>query len=162
LEPEALAIEELFFLVVEKTAERIPSFLLKRLLPHKKVREKIDIDLRSNSPIDCNFASQVPRVSLWFEITNRSSLNLEMDKCLLEVWFGQPTFIGSIHEPHLIPRAEKVSDIRYWQDLTEQQISQIKWCYDTVQANLTVHLTAFFRSKIGTIVVNKRVERNLK
>ncbi|MEP6848895.1 MAG: hypothetical protein ABI999_08555 [Acidobacteriota bacterium] len=152
---------EIVFYIIEKGAESTPSFVLRRLIPAAKLKGKIDVDLRRDSPIGFVDSAQVPHVSLWFDITNRSSLNLVLEKVYLDVWFGQPTFVGWILKPIEIPRTENVKDILYWQDLTQAQVKQYQWCRDTIKGNITVNLIAYFNSKIGTIVLEKRVERKL-
>ena len=157
-----MAITEIGFYFLEKGLERTPKFILSRLLPAEKLKGKIDIDLRAENPIDINTAKMVPSIALWFEVVNRSSLNLTLEKVLLEVWLGQPTFAGAILQSIVVPRAERVKDIRFWQDLSSAQVEQYEWFKKTNQMEITIYLKAYFVSKIGTIVLEKPIKRQLR
>ena len=154
-------LNEIAFYIIEKGAESTPSFVLRRLVSADKLKDKIDIDLRANNPIGFNDAVQVPYISLWFDIVNRSSFNLVLEKVYLDVWFGQPTFVGWLLKPIEIPRTENVKDIHYWQDLTQFQINQYKWCQEVNGGRIGINITAYFNSKIGTIVLKKQIERKV-
>jgi len=154
-------MKEIFFYFISKFADSMPSFILSRLLPPDQIKQKIDINLRNDNPINFDFAAQNPNVDIWFEIVNRSSLNIVLDRLLIEVWFGQPTFSASVLHRYDIPRTEKVDNIRYWQNLTTDQIKLIKWCLSTTKGQVRIYLTAYFESKAGKIILRKDIERNL-
>ena len=157
-----MAINEIAVYFLEKGLERTPKFVLSRLLPADKLKGLIDVDLRADNPISVNTAATVPNISLWFEVVNRSSLNLTLEKILLEVWFGQPTFEGAILRPLVIPRSERAKNIRFWQDLSSAQVQQYEWLKGTNQMEITIYLTAYFESKAGTLVLEKPIKRQLR
>jgi hypothetical protein len=89
-------MDEIISYFAGKAADRIPLFILSRLLPPKKVAEQVKVNLRGNNAICLNLNSENPQVDIWLEIINLSNLKLVLDRLLIEVWFSQPTFEGSI------------------------------------------------------------------
>lgn len=150
-------LSELFSYLLGKTADRVPSFILSRLLPPKKVAKDIVVDLRRDNPISLNL-SDAPQIDLWFEIINQSDLKLTLDRLLINVWFSQPVLEGSILTRYDVPARKSVKDIRYWQSLTDAQKRTIESCQST-QGRIYISLRAYFQSKVGMIEVENRIER---
>jgi hypothetical protein len=140
-----------------KVADRVPSFILSRILPPRKVAEQVRVNLRGKNPICPNLNSSNPQIDLWFEITNLSNLKLVLDRLLVDVWFCQPTFNGSILRRREVPARGIVTDILYQQSLTIAQKEQIESCLSQ-QDQVYVYLTAYFESKVGRIEVESRIE----
>ncbi len=141
-----------------KVADRVPSFILSRLLPPKKVAEQVKVNLRGDNPICHNLNGGNPQIDLWFEITNLNNLKLILDRLLIEVWFSQPTFDGSILKRYNVPPRGIVTDIHYRQSLTIAQKQQIELC-ESNHGRIYISLIAYFECKVGRIEVKKTIER---
>lgn len=121
-------MNEILSYIVGKVADRVPSFILSRILPPRKVAEQVKVKLRGENPICPNLNSANPQIDLWLEITNLSNLKLVLDRVLVDVWFCQPTFNGSILRRRDVPARGIVTDILYQQTLTIAQKEQIESC----------------------------------
>ncbi|MGB8507325.1 MAG: hypothetical protein WCD76_02880 [Pyrinomonadaceae bacterium] len=142
-----------------KVADKIPSFILSRLLPPKKVAEQVKVNLRGNNAICLELNSENPQIDIWFEIINLSNLKLNLNRLLIEVWFSQRVFEGSILKRYDVPPRGIVSDIRYWQSLTIAQKSRIE-SSQSQGGQIYISLTAYFESKVGIVEVNNTIERS--
>ncbi len=152
-------MKEIIAYLAGKVADKVPSFILSRLLPPHKVADQIKVNLRGHNAICPNLNSANPQIGLWFEITNLSNLKLVLDRLLIEVWFSQPTFDGSILRRWEIPPRGIVTDIHYQQSLTIAQKEQIESCKSN-HGRIIISLTAYFESKVGRIEVKKTIERD--
>jgi len=91
------------------------------------IEQQIDVDLRSQSPVNIEFSTEIPQVSLWFNITNRSSVDLIFDRMLIEFWVGQPTiYSGSVLRRFSLPTGATEKDVYYPAHLAPPQQDQIK------------------------------------
>ena len=151
-------MNEILSYFVGKVADRVPSFILSRILPPRKVAEQVKVRLRGENPICPNLNSSNPQIELWLEITNLSNLKLVLDRLLIEVWFGQPTFDGSILRRRDVPPRGIVTDVLYKQSITIAQKEQIESCLSE-KGRIHIYLTAYFESKVGRIEVENRIER---
>jgi hypothetical protein len=142
-----------------KLADQIPSFILSRLLSPSKVAEQVELDLRGANPICPELNAINPQINLWFKINNFSNLKLILDRLLIDVWFSQPTFSGSILKRYNLPPRGSITDIRYQQSLNNFQKQQIEF-YQSTHGTIHIYLTAYFESKVGRIEVNKKIERS--
>lgn len=142
---------------------KIPAWLICYFYGPDKIKGRIDIDLRSNSPINIIFNIDVPEINLYFYINNRSPFDLTLDRLLIDLWVGQPTLKGHVLRRYVIPKGESINNICFSYPLTSQQQNQIKkQCSGqllSVPVSLTI--TAYLESKIGMICVdNLRIDRS--
>ncbi|HZG52740.1 MAG TPA: hypothetical protein VEZ40_11445 [Pyrinomonadaceae bacterium] len=151
-------MNEIISYLAGKMADRLPSFMLSRLLSPKKVAQQVRVNLRGVNPIRLDLNAVNPQIALWFEITNLSNLKLTLDRLLIDVWFSQPIFKDYILERYEVPPREIITDIYYWQNLTNAQKQQIKLCQSN-HGRIYINLTAYFDSKIGRVEVNSKIER---
>jgi hypothetical protein len=147
--------------LVERLYHFLPRWLERRMLPPSKVQAEIDVDLRRLSPVNVS-GGEVPSVSLWFEITNRSQIVITLDRLLLEVWFGQPTFRGAIlSRIEIQPRSTTKDAVYFWTPLDGQQVAQIKRYLESGTPGnpvaITAEISAYFVSRLGWL----RVDRHL-
>ncbi|OGT29766.1 MAG: hypothetical protein A2W28_09545 [Gammaproteobacteria bacterium RBG_16_51_14] len=139
----------------------MPGLLLRIFYSPRKVAGEIRIALRGEIPINLSLTMDVPQIDIYLEVTNLSNLKLELDRMLLDLWFGQPVLQGFILEHYKIPPRSSDTQIFYRSDLTSKQIEQIR-PYLTASppsGNISLSIIACFSSKIGTIEVNQRFER---
>ena len=111
--------------LVERLYHFLPRWLERRMLPPARVQSEIDVDLRRQSPVNVS-GGEVPTINLWFEVTNQSQIDITLDRLLLEVWFGQPTFRGAILGRIDIARRSSAKELYFWTSLDAQQVAQIK------------------------------------
>lgn len=142
---------------------KIPAWLIRYFYGPDKIAERVDIDLRSNNPINISFNVDVPEINFYFYINNRSPFDLTLDRLLIDLWVGQPTLKGSVLRRYVIPKGESINNIYFSCPLTSQQQNQIKkQCSGqllSVPVSLTI--TAYLESKIGMICVdNLRIDRS--
>lgn len=152
-------MNEIISYIVGKTADRLPSFILSRLLPPAKVAKQVRVNLRGNNAITLDLDGENPQAGLWLEVTNLSNLKLTLDRLLVEVWFSQPTFEGVISRRYVVPPREIVTDIHYTQSLTPGQKARIESCR-AKEGRILIHLTAYFETKVGVVEVENRIERS--
>ncbi|SRR5713226_1200433 len=141
---------------------RLPAFLVRSVTDPEKVLKRVEIRLREETPIYVSLGAAVPMVDIYFEIANHSTLDLVLDRMLVEVWFGQPTFNGAILRRHPVPAEATVKSVYFRHMLADTQARQIKAFTDAPQGNmgsLHIYLIAYFESKVGRLVVEKSIER---
>ena len=126
--------------------EILPAFLLRAFIKPSTIASRVRLDLRGNTPIGLSLSSEVPHVDMYFDITNLSRFDLVLDRMIVDVWFGQPTFTASILRRYLIPGGEITKDIYLRQTLTSAQRSQIQNFETPGQSRGQIHirLTAYF------------------
>lgn len=125
------------------------------------VQRKVKLGLRGENPGTVTLSAPIPSVDLYFEITNLSPIELVLDRLLIEVWFGQPTFSTALLHRYVIPAGEVTDGISVRQPLTESQKAQItafeaaNGSYGTIH----IYMHAYFESKLGRIDVRQTVDR---
>ena len=140
---------------------RLPGFLLRALYKPDKVKSQVHIALRDNVPGMVSLNSPVPCVELYFQLTNLSAIDLVLDRMLLDVWFGQPTFETALLHRYVIPAGDISDGIHVRQTLTESQkayIAAFEASRGTAGA-VRIYITAYFESKLGRFSIRQTVER---
>lgn len=152
---------EIIHWILDKIITVIPGKLLRTLYSPEKIASQVRIRLRGERPIVPLLNSSVPHVDLYLEITNLSNIDLELDRMLIDLWFGQPVLNGAILERKLVTARSDDCQIFFRSFISSLQISQIKSCLDdnppTGFITLTIH--AYFNSKIGKVECECRFER---
>jgi hypothetical protein len=88
----------------EMALKYLPKWLNRRLYPTTRIAQEIKIDLRSNNPIQIA-RSDLPYISLSFEITNHSLADLVLDRMLIGILINsQPIIYGAMLERYEIPK----------------------------------------------------------
>lgn len=154
-------MKELLFFVLDKMMSVIPGKLLRLIYSPEKVASQIKIKMRSENPFSITIGSSVPNIDLYFEVVNLSNFDLQLDRLLIDLWFGQPTLIGAILRPTVIP-AKSADKILRWQSfLSTQQIQQIEpyLSESPPGGNIELSIIAYFESKIGDIELSERYSR---
>ena len=140
---------------------RLPRLLLRLFLTPDDLRNSVKLGLRQNAPAQLSLNGQVPSIDLWFQVTNFSAVDLVMDRMLLDVWFGQPTFTTTILHRYVVPSGEISDGIHVRHMLSEAQKAQIA-AFQSAEHNvnqLHIYLTAYFDSKLGPFFVQSNIER---
>ena len=141
---------------------KLPGWLIRLYYNSDKICGSIDIDLRSNSPIDIRFGTEIPEINLYFHINNRSPFDLTLDRLLIDLWVAQPTLKGVILRRHFISRGKSSNDICFSCPLTSQQQNQIKKrCEESlISVPIKISITAYLESKVGMICCDRQIERS--
>jgi len=139
----------------------LPTFLLRMTLRPEKVAAKIHIDLRGENPIDLSLNSEVPNVSVYFEITNLSPLDLTLDRLLVEIWFGQPTLVATLLRRYTLPAGQITKNVFLRHMLSNAQRSQIQDFMNSggTRGQIHIYLTAYLESRVGRIEIERNIER---
>jgi len=82
--------------------------------------------LREENPIAMSPGASISLIDLYFEVTNLSPLDLVLDRMLVEVWFGQPTFNTTLLRRHLVPAGEVTKGVHLRQMLADNQKKQVE------------------------------------
>ena len=154
-------MSEIASFLAGKAADWLPGFVLRRLFRPEKVAREIRVGLRGEKPIQPRTDDPFPQIDIWFEITNLSHLALTLDRLLFDLWFGQPTINGQILDLIRVPARTTSREIRYWSPLTPTQVNRIDDYLSNLGArgHISLSITAYFLSKVGTIKVEDRMER---
>jgi len=141
---------------------KIPAWLICYFYGPDKIAKLIDIDLRSNCPINFNLNADVPEISLYFYFNNRSPFDLILDRLLIELWIGQPVLNGVVLRRYVIPKGEWRDNIYFSCSLTSQQQNQIKKSCNgqLLSASISFSITVYLESKIGMVSVDKQIQRS--
>ena len=125
---------------------------------------RLFIELRSQSPIQLQLAGPLPDITLWFKADNRSQLQVELDRLLVEVWMQQPLAEGAVLHRYIVKPNEWIDGIRFHKYLTPAQADLARHrLTDESQpggANLRLQLSAYYNTPLGTVTVfNNMIER---
>ena len=155
-----MAIETIVAFISEKVLGILPRWLACRFISSQKIASQVEIDLRSINPIDINFGTEIPSLNLYFRISNLSLVNLFLDRLLIDLWVGQPTFQGAILERYDIPKRSSREDVNFRHQLTLPQQEQIRRCVkdDLLSLAVTINVKEYFESKRGFIPVETKFE----
>lgn len=138
----------------------LPAFLLRIFLKPEKIIKQVHLELRSENPISINLSSEVPSIELFFNVTNISPLDFILDRLLIEMWFGQPTFHQSVLKRYYIPAREITKNIYFRYELASTQVNQIrKFIENDKRGSIHIYLTAYLESKVGVIEIQNNIER---
>ena len=156
-----MAFEFISSFLFEKIFQILPRTLSRLFISPKKIAAQIEIDLRSSNPIDISFGGEIPDVSLYFRITNKGPVDLELDRVLVDFWVGQPTIKGAILMRQNVRRRSTIDDVFFTAQLSSPQQDQIKRKIEGKIISEKIHITAdaYFNSKIGTVHIRKFFER---
>jgi len=135
--------------------------IVRLVAPPGSIARQVDLDLRRANPINFSLRSEVPNVWLYFRVSNQSLVGLTLDRLLIELWIGQPTFQGAALRRVDVPARKSTEDISFWTDLSANQVQQIQSKAQDGLLTVPVQLTldAYFESKVGPVHVTKRLEQ---
>ena len=149
--------------VLEIVLVILPRWLISYFISRQKIADQVNIDLRSRNPIDISFGSDVPHIDIYFKISNLSLFNLVLDRLLIvDLWIGQPILHGAILERHDVPKRDIKDGVYFIEQLSIPQQEQIRKRIKNkiLSVPVTLHVKAYFESKIGLIYVEKRLEHD--
>ena len=153
--------EPLGSFILEKMIELLPSWIARHIVSPDKVAREIEIDLGSSNPIQISFGSEVPRLSIYFRISNLSRVDVTLDRMLVDVWFGQPTLQGAILRRYQVAKRTSEDNVHFVSPLSTPQQEQIKKQINgqLISSHVRINTKAYFDSKIGIVHLEKTFER---
>jgi hypothetical protein len=142
---------------------RLPGVFLRVLYSPEHVRDSVRIGLRENAPGQVYLNNLPPFVDLYFQITNLGPVDLVLDRAIVDVWFGQPTFSAAFLDRITIPAGEITDGIYLRQMLADNQKAQIEAFNQASRMGSRLHITitAYFESKLGRFSVRRSIERDM-
>lgn len=146
--------------IIQTVLDMLPETLICLLVPARKISSQVELDLRRTNPIDICFGTDIPRISIYFRISNMSPVNLILDRLLIELWVGQPTFRRAILQRYDVPKRTSREDVYFSEQLTIPQQEQIRKHVNgqLISEPITIRLKAYFESKVGFVSVEKILE----
>jgi len=117
---------EIIYWVLDKFIAVLPGILLRLFYSPEKITSQVKIRLRGERPIAPSLNSTVPHVDLYLEITNLSNFDLDLDRILVDLWFGQPVLNGAILERVVVKPRSDDCQIFFRSFVSSLQINQIK------------------------------------
>lgn len=118
---------------------------------------RLFIDLRSTSPIQINLTGMMSEISVWFKADNRSEIEVELDRLLVEVWIGQPIVEGAVLHRHLLKPNSWDDSIRFHKYLSRDErdlfVQRLTSMQGGGSTDLRPQLTAYFNTPFGSVVV---------
>ncbi|MCK9570994.1 hypothetical protein M0R72_18745 [Candidatus Pacearchaeota archaeon] len=140
---------------IEMALKHLPKRLIGYLYPTTRIVQKIKIDLRGNNPIQIA-RFDIPKISLWFEIKNRSLVDLVLDRMLIEIQINsQPILYGAMLRRQEIPKTDDT--IVYFNELlTSLQQQHLLSRRDKNKMIETIHVDveAYFEFNSEIIKIN--------
>ena len=126
------------------------------------VRSELGIAFRDKASLELD--RPVPLMRLWFTVDNRSRMDVELDRTILEVWVGQPMLHGSILTRAAIKSREKFEDLAFEAELTSTQVAELRRNLANPaqgRPRLRVHIRAYFLTRLYWIEVVDTTEQDL-
>lgn len=141
---------------------RLPGIILRVFYKPDDIQKRVIIGLRDNMPVSLYLGNPVPSVDLYFQITNLSPIDLVLDRALVDVWFGQPTFTVALLHRYSVPAGEITQGIQVRHMLAENQKAHIETFSAAPGTTGQFHLfiTAYFESKLGRFLVQHSIVRD--
>ena len=136
----------------------LPAFIRRAVIKPDDVSNRIHIALREEGGLHVSLGSEIPCVDLYFQVTNLSTLDLILDRLLVDVWFGQPTFQAALLDRYVVPAGEITKGMHIRQMLADNQRKQVE-ARRADRSRIIVNVVAYFESDVGRLVVRKTIER---
>lgn len=138
----------------------MPGVILRLIYKPDDIQRRVIIGLRENVPAALYLGNPVPSIDLYFQITNLSPIDLVLDRALVDVWWGQPTFTVALLHRYSVPAGEITQGIHVRHMLAENQKAYIEAFNAAPGGRFHVFITAYFESKLGRLSVQQSIERD--
>lgn len=136
----------------------LPAFIRRAITKPEDVSSRIHIGLREEGGLHVSLGSEIPCIELYFQVTNLSTLDLILDRLLVDVWFGQPTLQAAVLDRYVIPAGEITKGMHLRHMLADNQRKQVE-ARTADRSRITISVVAYFESEVGRVVVRKTIER---
>ena len=154
-------MKEIVSFLIGKVADVLPDFLFRIVFPPAKLASKVELRLLGEAPIRVTSGTDVPRLTIRFEITNLNPVDLVMDRLVMDLWFGQPTVYGAILTRHPVKASQTIKDVGFSTDLSEAQLNQTHpfLTTDPPVGGIHLYVSAYFASRTAMFEVQRTFER---
>ena len=127
----------------------------------KALESRLVVELRPLSPIQINLHPYSPEIRLWFRVDNRSDVQVELDRVLVEVWYPQPVAEGPILDRYSLLPNQQIDVLQFHAWLPPDKVDMMRRAAsDAAQyAELQIYTRAYFNTPIGTAQVQSRITR---
>lgn len=88
--------------------------------------ERLEVDLRSTSPIILLQSAALPQLSVWLRATNLSDYDVRITHISLQAWFGQPTTKLTLDRPVKVAANSILGDIGLTEILDQTKVNYIQ------------------------------------
>ncbi len=145
-----------------KFMDKIPIFLLRRILPLESIKNKINLDLWRRYPMRVSLSGSVPSIDIWFSITNLNPVDIQLDRLIVDLSLGQPLAYAFLVSRHNIPKFSTLNEIQL--SMRGLSTAQIKWIESHSNASrstdpFTLYIEAYFVTKIGWIKIKTDLQQ---
>jgi excisionase family DNA binding protein len=125
------------------------------------LESRLRVELRPMSPISINLHPYSPEIRLWFRVDNRSDVQVELDRTIVEVWYPQPVAEGAILDRYLVLPNQQIDTLMFHAWLSPDKVELMsRAASDPSQyAELQIYTRAYFNTPIGTAQVQGRITR---
>lgn len=125
------------------------------------LESRLKVELRPMSPISINLHPYSPEIRLWFRVDNRSDVQVELDRVVVEVWYPQPVAEGAILDRYLVLPNQQIDVVMFhaWLAPDKVQLMSRAASDRTQYAELQIYTRAYFNTPIGTAHVQSRITR---
>lgn len=137
--------------------KRLPQFILRKIFKVEQLKKDIEIDLRSGTAIRLNFNSEIPNLSIWLRITNKTATPITIDRILFDVWFGQPLVTGHNLSKFVVNPKQTKKDVCLRSELSmvQQDAIRRRIVNGRLETNVSLNcLHIFCDSKLGPFEIN--------
>jgi len=122
---------------------------------------RLRVELRPMSPIQISLHLYNPEIQLWFRVDNRSDIQVELDRLLVDVWYPHPVAVGAILDRYTVGPNQSIDTPNFHAWLTPDKAEMMrKAATDRTQyADLQIYVRAYFNTVIGTAHVAARITK---
>jgi hypothetical protein len=133
----------------------LPGWLVRRFVRLDSIARQVRLQPRSKSPLTFGLTEQTPAVHVWFQVENHSSIDLMLDRVVLDVWAGQPVAYGVMaHRTRVLKHSTMSQVPPFVGALTPAAIEQIKrHQQEQPPKAYSINASAYFDSKLGPFSV---------
>jgi len=127
----------------------------------KALEAKLRVELRPIAPIQISLHPHSPDLRLWFRIDNRSELEVELDRVVVEVWYPQPVAEGAILDRYAVGPNQQIDTVQFHAWLLPDKVELMKRAAEdrTQYAELQIYTRVYFNTPVGTAQVQSRITR---
>jgi hypothetical protein len=139
-------------------ARWLPRFIARRVFTEEKMLRQVSFELRDNSPI--HLGGSPARLCLWFRFVNHSSLDVSVDRFIIEAWVGQPIALMAVLVPFVVPARGEATDVLAQAILSADVAAYAATVAATPLGRIYLYGTAICKTSVRDFVIRTTVERD--
>ena len=149
-------------IVLGLVIQKLPAFIMKRIYTLDELKRDIDISLRGTEhPIYFHLKHDIPRVGVWFRLTNLSYLDIEIEIFFVSLWLkGKGEVLKEethFREPRIAARS--IRDMLWEVQLNPFQVKKINGYFEEVKedARCELDIEAKISSAFGRLSMRMNI-----